>query len=131
MSERASRTVSGFAADVEDAGIAAEDGHARPDGGLGEVDGCDVAGLHCTQGCGEFFVEGIDELAAGGHRGVGSAFTTDKNDAEARAFVPMANAARASFRSKWPRSSDRETNADCCVKERFPPGAGETFSLFL
>ena len=36
-------------ADVEHARVAAEDGHAGADGGLGEVNGRDVAGLHRTQ----------------------------------------------------------------------------------
>ena len=71
----------GIALGVEHLGVAGVDRHAGTDGGLGEIDRGDVAGLQVREGRGKLGLEGGDELAAGGQRGVRATLAADEDDA--------------------------------------------------
>ena len=55
-----------------------------------------LLGLHGAQGGGQFVLEGVNELAAGGHWRIGGAFPTDENDAGSKSIrLPISQRTRA------------------------------------
>ena len=70
----------GRAVGFEDLGVAGEDRHAGPDGGLGQVHRGDMALLELLERLGQLADEQAAELAAGDGGGVRGALAADEDD---------------------------------------------------
>ena len=102
-----------------------EDGHARPDGRLSQVDWRDVAVLKLPESVRQLAAQGRDELLAGREwRGAMTRRHTRTTD-DARAFVPMFLMRLPEFAAHRPCAATRSPAPER-RQHRLPAGGGRT-----
>ena len=127
MSASASRTRRALALGVEHPGITSIDRHAGADGRLCQVHWRDVAALEVGERVGQFGLERVEELAAGGGGRVSGARAADEDDAGGEGVGVHSSHSIAEFRPHRPCTADGEARADHRVEEGLPSGAGGAF----
>ena len=111
---------------IENAGVAGEDRHARPDCGLGQVHRGNARLLEVDERRRQFAFQGITEFPPGRRRGIRRPLPTGKNDTRRKGVRLIPDRSSLLFTANGPCTTNTESGLDDSVEEGFPPGASRS-----